>query len=33
VAEAGAGTAAMDAFMDAMAMHRHFGREMDPPLL
>ena len=24
---------AMDAFIEAMARHRHFGREMDPPLL
>ena len=33
VAEAGSGDNAMGSFMDAMVMHRHFGREMDPPLL
>jgi catalase len=33
VADAGGGEAALEAFMAAMAMHRHFGREMDPPLL
>ena len=31
--EAGQGEAAIDAFIEAVAKHRHFGREMDPPLL
>jgi len=33
VVDAGEGEAALDAFMAAMQQHRHFGREMDPPLL
>jgi len=33
LAEAGDAGAAIAAFIEAMAMHRHFGREMDPPLL
>ncbi len=33
VVEAGEGGAALDAFMEAMRKHRHFGRETDPPLL
>jgi catalase len=24
---------AIEAFVEAVAMHRHFGREMDPPLV
>ena len=31
--DAGEGAGAMDAFVAAMQVHRHFGREMDPPLL
>jgi catalase len=33
LAEAADATAAVKAFITAMAKHRHFGREMDPPLL
>ena len=33
VAEAGDGKSCIDAFIAAMQMHRHFGREMDPPLI
>jgi len=33
VAPSGAGADAIAPFMDALARHRHFGREMDPPLL
>jgi catalase len=33
VAQAGDAAAAIDAFVQAMGKHRHFGREMDPPLL
>jgi catalase len=33
VAQASDARKATDAFIAAMAMHRHFGREMDPPLL
>jgi len=33
VVDAGEGASAMDAFVAAMQVHRHFGREMDPPLL
>ena len=33
VVDAGEGAGAMDAFVAAMQVHRHFGREMDPPLL
>ena len=33
VAEAGAGESAIAAFIQALGKHRHFGREMDPPLL
>ncbi len=33
VAEAADATEALDDFIDAMTQHRHFGREMDPPLL
>ena len=33
VAEAGAADQAIAAFIEALAMHRHFGREMDPPLV
>lgn len=32
-AEAGQGESALDAFVEALTQHRHFGREMDPPLL
>jgi catalase len=33
VVEANATAAAIDAFLQALAKHRHFGREMDPPLV
>jgi catalase len=33
VAEAGDAAAATEAFLAALAKHRHFGREMDPPLV
>jgi catalase len=33
VAEAGEARKALAAFIAGMAKHRHFGREMDPPLL
>ena len=33
VAEDGAGGQAGEAFVRALAMHRHFGRQMDPPLV
>lgn len=33
VADASDGEAAVEAFIQAMSAHRHFGREMDPPLL
>ena len=33
VANAGESDGAMDAFIDALEKHRHFGREMDPPLV
>ncbi|MES2632666.1 MAG: catalase [Pseudomonadota bacterium] len=33
VAEAADATEALGDFIDAMTQHRHFGREMDPPLL
>jgi catalase len=33
VSEAGDTAGAISAFLDAMAKHRHFGREMDPPVL
>ncbi len=33
LAENGADQAADESFMQALAMHRHFGREMDPPLV
>jgi catalase len=33
VVDAGEGDGSLDAFMAAMQKHRHFGREMDPPLL
>jgi catalase len=33
VAESANAGEAIKAFIDAMAKHRHFGREMDPPLL
>jgi catalase len=32
LAEAGEEQAATEAFLQALAQHRHFGREMDPPL-
>jgi catalase len=33
VAEDGADKAVDEAFINALAMHRHFGRQMDPPLV
>jgi catalase len=33
VADAGDEAAAITAFLDALSKHRHFGREMDPPLV
>ena len=33
VADSGAGEGALAAFIEALGEHRHFGREMDPPLL
>jgi catalase len=33
VADEGGEQAAVDAFLQALAKHRHFGREMDPPLV
>ncbi|MFC5499851.1 catalase [Caenimonas terrae] len=33
LAAAGDAAQAADAFVQALAMHRHFGREMDPPLV
>lgn len=33
IAEEGQEAAAIEAFLEAMAKHRHFGREMDPPLI
>jgi catalase len=33
VAEAGAADAAIDSFIAALAQHRHFGRETEPPLI
>ena len=33
VPDADQAEAGLDAFIDALAIHRHFGREMDPPLL
>ena len=33
IAEEGQEKAAMQAFLEGLAKHRHFGREMDPPLV
>ena len=33
LAEEGQEQAAIASFLQAMAAHRHFGREMDPPLV
>ncbi|HEX2546962.1 MAG TPA: catalase [Ramlibacter sp.] len=33
IADSGDAPAAIEAFLAAMALHRHFGREMDPPMV